>query len=166
MTVINRIYRLFASEEIGHGPRMLALLYAIVNLPAVLLALLAIWLWPITIPGMVMYAFFWRSAFRPGSWIHTKGLWTWTIFYNIFFLLISAFFVLEGSFSGAVWVLIPMMLNIGISGVALRSLIDHRAAQEVDLSGSEWNMYEYPNEVESKASDRQAVERLGLESWE
>ena len=164
MTAINRIYRRLASDEIGHGARLMAWIFALINLPGFLFALVFIWAWPLTIPGMILYVNYWRSAFDKLSWSSTKSLWMWSLFYNLLLVVLGTAVIVDSPSWGTWGMVLPSILGSGMSAIAIRALNDHKTelARSATLLGAELAPeYDSNDEVQTSESNQ----AIPVENW-
>ncbi|MDP5170607.1 MAG: hypothetical protein NWR72_10200 [Bacteroidia bacterium] len=132
----NTLLRRFYSKEVGAGPRLIALGFAIANIPTLLLALVAFFFLPITIPGIILYIFYWQSARDKLSWERTKALWVWTLVYNLILFVVGAAIVISDPDPGGLILLLPG-LAAAMAGIAIVSLDEHKELREEgDRAGS------------------------------
>ncbi len=86
-TDMKRLNALFneklATTELTPGVRFIAWVFALVNIPGVVLAISAWMLLPLTIPGLILYAYYWRIALDKLSRNTTRKIWLWTAAYNL-----------------------------------------------------------------------------------
>ena len=141
----------------------MAWVFALINIPGFLIALAAIWFWPITIPGMILFASYWRSAFDKLTYSQTEGLWIWTIVYNLFLLVTGSLILGVDGGSWEMWpALVPSVFGATMAGIALRALKDHRentlAVKENDL-----NMGEYLSANENHRES--GIKPIRVENW-
>lgn len=163
MRRLQALHRRLHSEEIGSGARIMAWVFALINIPGFLIALVTIWFWPITIPGMILFANYWRSAFDKMTYSQTEGLWIWTIVYNLFLLVTGSLILGVDGGSWEMWpALLPSLFGATMAGIALRALKDHRenppVEQEKDL-----NMGEFLSETDKRHSTD--IKPIRVENW-
>ena len=134
MRRLQALHRRLHSEEIGSGARIMAWIFALINIPGFILALATFWLWPITIPGMILFFNYWRSGFNRMTYSQTEALWIWTIVYNLFLLITGSLVLAIDGGSWEIWpALLPSLFGTAMAGIALRALRDHQDSPTSDL---------------------------------
>lgn len=153
------------SDEVGAGARIMALLFAIVNVPTMIAGMVFFFMIPVSLPGMVLYVNYWLSVQDRHSWKKTRNIWRWTVVYNIALVLGGVLMADELS-SGWMWFLMFPLLAAGLAGVALRSLHDHKVTQEAEKEAVALADIEAGNEICPDQVAPQSSEKLNLEEWE
>lgn len=131
MDRINRFYRRFDSIEVGNGARIMAWIFAILNLPAFIFSVFFFYAWPVTIPGMILYVNYWRSGLDRLSFENTRSIWIGTVVYNLALFIVGGIILLNNVHSFQLeegLILLPSLLASGMAGISLRALKAHREA--------------------------------------
>lgn len=150
--------RRWHSDEIGAGPRLMAGLFAIANIPSLIFAFATLIGLPVALPGMVLYIYYWSSFRDRLSWSTTRTVWKATLVYNLL-LLVGAVAVLLDSLAGwTAWLTVPLLptLAAGLSLITLRGLKEH---QEINHS------LVAATPAHEAASSHEPSEPLSLQEW-
>lgn len=163
MKKINRFYHRFDSTEIGNGARIMAWIFAIINLPAFIFSVFFFYAWPITLPGIILYVHYWRSGLDGLEYTKTKNMWILTIIYNLILFTVGFMITLaDGAPLGLFALLLPSLLGSGMAGIALKALEAHRD-QKNEIP--ETLVIEMDGEWEDSSTIPSTIESVAVENW-
>lgn len=163
MKKINRFYHRFDSTEIGNGARIMAWVFAILNLPGFIFSIFCFYAWPITIPGMILYVNYWRSGLDFLEADKTRNIWIWTLVYNLVLFTAGSLILLsDGTTVEQAALLLPSLLGSGMAGIALKALQAHRDSKH---SPEEIIVIEMDGEIETLKTNTSSSEYIPVENW-
>lgn len=163
MKKINRFYHRFDSAEIGNGARIMAWVFAILNLPGFIFSIFFFYAWPITIPGMILYVNYWRSGLDLLPADKTRNIWIWTLVYNLALFTAGSLILLNGRPDvELLTLLLPSLLGSGMAGIALKALQAHR---DYTQTPQENIVIEMDGEIESIKPNATLSEYIPVENW-
>lgn len=163
MKKLNRFYHRFDSAEIGNGARIMAWIFAILNLPGFIFSIFFFYAWLITIPGMILYVNYWRSGFDMLSADKTRNIWIWTLVYNLALFTAGSMILLSGEPNiELATLLLPSLFGSGMAGIALKALQAHRDYIRTPQANI---VIEMDGEIENIKTNATLSEYIPVENW-
>ena len=118
----------FATDELTPGTRMIAMAFALINIPLAVMGLLHPIGWVIGAPGYVLFVNYFRIWYDKVSLDTAKTIWIVTALYNIALIL----GVVGTTTSFNIWPIIAgQAFAVGLSLTAYRGLIE-KEKEEID----------------------------------